>query len=308
MSGSSQIQTSGKSTRGRRRSSFFEGLFHYVDQPFRFAGKLTFVAFILGAFGSLTGAYVQYTAWRDEKNVARYNEDLKNSIATLSDLSSTLSAIMNLQQILFYTFREALETNVDADHDGFYFKNAKKVYEEYLPARTALRKNIDALVGKTKVFLDLPVDPGRAVLNAPDLVSNPLDISASNRSLLSDVKFDCKKHLPIPFSEKVVLKSEVETVTIDWYNTKHQLNTFYYCLEDLHFKIFEIRTWASGYKLLEEDRARIRGKMKSIEDDLNILSFRYNALIAVAISKVEEIRLRERPKSFLCHQVAWFCE
>jgi len=99
-------------------------LLHYVDRPFRAAGKLTFVAIILGAFGSLTGVYVQYTTWREEKNIARYNEDLKNSIATLSELSGTLSAIMNLQQLLFYNFQDALEANVEADQSSFSFKNA----------------------------------------------------------------------------------------------------------------------------------------------------------------------------------------
>src|SRR5262245_2648542 len=136
MAGSSQTQSSGKSTKDRRHPGFLRKLLHYVDRPVRAAGKLTFVAIILGAFGSLTTMYVQYTAWREEKNIARYNEDLKNSIATLSELSGTLSPIMNLQQILFYTFREALEKNLEADHNGFYFKNATQVYDEYLSTRT----------------------------------------------------------------------------------------------------------------------------------------------------------------------------
>jgi len=307
MAGSSQTQSSGKSTKDRRHPGFFRKLLHYVDRPFRAAGKLTFVAIILGAFGSLTGVYVQYTAWREEKNVARYNEDLKNSIATLSELSGTLSAIMNLQQLLFYNFQDALEANVEADQSSFSFKNANRMYDDYFSTRTALRKNIDALVGKTKVFLDLPADPEREISKPPDLVSNPLDISASNRSLLSAVNFDCRKQLPIPFSEKIVLTSEeAETLTIDWYNTKHHLNTFYFCLEDIHFKIFDIRRWASGIKLREEEKTP-KEERQSIEKDMKILSFRYNALIAVAISKVEGIRLRERPKKFLCHQTGWFC-
>ena len=166
----------------------------------------------------VVGMYVQYTAWREEKNIARYNEDLKNSIATLSELSGTLSPIMNLQQLLFYNFQDALEANVEADQSSFSFKNAYRMYDDYFSARTALRKNIDALVGKTKVFLDLPADPEREILKPPDLVSNPLDISASNRSLLSDVNFDCKKQLPIPFSEKIVLTSKgvkVEGIRFD---------------------------------------------------------------------------------------------
>src|SRR5215813_6894352 len=148
MAGSSQPHASGKSTKDRRHPGFFKVLLRYVDKPFRFAGKLTFVAFILGAFGSLTGMYVQYTAWREEKNIARYNEDLKNSIATLSELSGTLSPIMNLQQLLFYNFQDALEANVEADQSSFSFKNAYRMYDDYFSARTALRKNIDALVGK----------------------------------------------------------------------------------------------------------------------------------------------------------------
>src|SRR5262245_19637821 len=55
MVGSSQTQASGKSTKDRRHPGFFKVLLRYVDKPFRVAGKLTFVAFILGAFGSLTG-------------------------------------------------------------------------------------------------------------------------------------------------------------------------------------------------------------------------------------------------------------
>src|SRR5215813_6082541 len=156
MVGSSQTQASGKSTKDRRHPGFFKVLLRYVDKPFRVAGKLTFVAFILGAFGSLTGVYVQYTAWREEKNIARYNEDLKNSIATLSELSGTLSAIMNLQQILFYTFREALEKISKLITMVFTLKTPLRCMTNICPQGPLCGKISTRLLGRQKFSLICP--------------------------------------------------------------------------------------------------------------------------------------------------------
>jgi hypothetical protein len=213
----------------QRRRSWFGRLLVQLDQPFRFAGKLTVAGLIFGLFGSLVGAYAHYATWRDEQKLATYKEDLAHAIATFSETSTTLSAVMNLQQILFFTFTAALDAGKEDEENSFYAKNAKQSYDDYFTSRTALRKDIDSLAGKAEVFLDLPIDQLRDPVSAGALLMDPVRshpyFSASERNSLKHNGFDCDKHLPTPEAIKV------GEIVVDWQRAKHHVITFYFCLE-----------------------------------------------------------------------------
>ena len=290
----------------QRRRSWFERLLLQLDQPFRFAGKLTLAGLIFGLFGSLVGAYAHYATWRDEQKLATYKEDLAHAISTFSETSSTLSAVMNLQQILFFTFAAAVDASEADDQNSFLLKNAKQSYDDYFAARTGLRKDIDSIAGKAEVFLDLPVDESRDLVTVGALLTDPVRshpyLSASERNTLKRNGFDCGKHLPTPEAIKV------GEIIIDWQRAKHHVVTFYFCLEKLHYDIMPIREWALMGKMAETDKARIKEKMQSINDSLDYQLIRFNEFNALSMSKIEQIRLRNRPKGFLCHQLGVRCD
>lgn len=288
------------------RRSLFERLLLQLDEPFRFAGKLTLAGLIFGLFGSMIGAYAHYATWRDEQKLATYKEDLARAIDTFSDTSSTLSAVMNLQQILFFTFAGAVDAGKEDDQNSFFAKNAKQTHDDYFTSRTALRKDIDSIAGKAEVFLDLPIDDSRDPITVGALLTDSVRshpyLSASERNTLKSNGFDCGKHLPTPDAIKV------GDVVIDWQRAKHHVVTFYFCLEKLHYDIRPIREWAVIGKMAEADKARIKEQIQSINDGIDYQLIRFNEFSALSMNKIEQIRLRNRPKGFLCHQLGVRCD
>src|SRR5262249_14896549 len=105
--------------REKRLWDWVKSAFVALDKPFRFAGTLSLVGIIIGIIGTSIGMYFQYTAWREEKELTRYKEDFTNATVAFSELSQTFSSVMNLQQILFYLYREALDDGKDGDRTGF---------------------------------------------------------------------------------------------------------------------------------------------------------------------------------------------
>jgi hypothetical protein len=52
----------------------------------------------LGLIGTFVAAYMQYNAWRDEKNITRYREELSSAMAVFSEIAGPLSSMINLQE------------------------------------------------------------------------------------------------------------------------------------------------------------------------------------------------------------------
>lgn len=67
------------------------------DRPFRFAAHLA----IFGLIGTIIGSYFQYTSWREEKILTRHESELKSAIDAHTEIIAALSAVMNLQSMLF---------------------------------------------------------------------------------------------------------------------------------------------------------------------------------------------------------------
>ena len=60
--------------------------------------------------------------------------------------------------------------------------------------------------------------------------------------------------------------------------------------------------------MAEADKARIKEQMQSINDGIDYQLIRFNEFSALPMSKIEQIRSRNRPKGFLCHQLGVRCD
>jgi hypothetical protein len=303
------------------------GLLLSLDKPFRFAGKLT----SLGAVGVILAAVIQYSSWRDEKNLARHKEELDSAIATFSEISGALSAAMNLQQILFFT-HDAVHDAKDAKDDqkiNMLVMNGRDILNQYMKLRTTLRENIDVLTAKADLFIDRPTTPdAKRVEPGPEVPQ-----VTSNRDVLRKNKYDCERDMP---SSRTVM---VGSIPIDWSLTRWHVATFYYCLEEIHSALLPVRVWASveankdGAKADEkkagaalysknDDQGGIApgstkidvhpklsdGNADTIIPDFDRQTTRLNEFMAKSIRKIEEIRLKTKENGFFRHQLCPICE
>jgi hypothetical protein len=280
-----------------------------LDQPFRFAANLT----SLGLVSVAVASGVQYSSWRDEKNLVRHQEELSHAISNFSEISGTLSAVVNLQQMLYFTYKGALG-DVDETEKQYLSKAGKAIVLDYTVLRTALRKSVDVLTAKADLFIDRPTrsDSQRVVSNSADQEPQVF----SNRDMWRNNGMDCKKHLP----QKELIT--VGKLTVDWTQTRTHVAMFYYCLEEVHLSIYQIRVWASQIagddapstmppdnKSKAESRADTLSEhtMKEIEDAFILETRRLNEFITLATLKIEQIRLRAKENGFFRHPFCFFC-
>jgi hypothetical protein len=273
----------------------FKRLVFTLDKSYRFATNFA----LIGLIGTVIGSYFQYNAWRDEKALARYQDELASSIATFSEVAGALSAVMNLQQILFYSYKNAAGFLGPIDDQTRFFlsESAKEQAKEYFAARTSLRKNIDVLAGKTSLFIDRPVETDERRV---ELLKQP-EYVVSDRDSLRSEGFTCQLNLP----RSDPRFEELKTRSIDWNSARDQVATFYWCLDEIHNEMLFVRVWAQSGKIADGDKdncARQHMMWKS-QHDIELQTVRLNALIAVSTKKIEQLRLRDRPRGFLAH---WF--
>jgi hypothetical protein len=277
------------------RSSTLQKFFMWLDRPYRFATNLAF----FGLLGTVLGAYFQYNSWRDEKTLARYQDELSTASSTFSEVAQALSSVMNLQQILFYSYKNALDYYgpVNERTRTYLSDSAKRTYENYFVARTALRQNIDILSGKAALFLDRPIESDDQRV---EMLMNTTFV-VSNRDKLEEEGFQCPIHLPDLVQRKVALK----TMVIDWNSARQHIGTFYYCSDAIHYQMLFIRMWAQSGAVDNEDNEKVRNEIDAIDKNLKLQTDRLNAFISISLEKIELLRLRGRPKGFLRHQ--FFC-
>lgn len=287
-----------------RRSYFrtLQNFFKQLDRPYRFATNLAF----FGLLGTIVGAYFQYNSWRDEKTLARYHEELATANATFSELASALSSVMNLQQMLFYTHRDAHDTWDDGTYI-YLSDNAKRVYENYFSARTALRQNIDILSGKAALFIDRPLDSDEKRIEKLAESKTLAEIKklaetnfvVSNRDILSREGLNCAEHMPNRDQP-----TQLKSITIDWTSVRQQVAAFYFCSDAIHYSLLPIRIWAqSGDHIQDIDD--FHPKNPAFKCELERQALRLNAIILTSLKKIEALRLKGLPRGFFRHQ--FFC-
>jgi hypothetical protein len=300
-------------------TSGFARLLLLLDQPFRFLANLT----SLGLISVLVAALIQYSSWRDDKQLSRHKEELSNAISSFSEIAGFLSATMNLQQMLYYTYKNAVGAfgPVEQQQSNYLLMSAKSILAEYTTSRTSLRKSVDVLIGKSDLFIDRPTR-SEAQRIVPNVAKTDELLVFSNRDVLRDHGFICSKHLSQPEPTKLA------NLSIDWTQTRNHVATFYYCLEEIHSEIFPVRVWTAtagerggktpdektpGEKTPDErtpEKLAIqlsKEQRKQIEDDIDIQTRRLHDFIAVTTGKIEEMRLRTKDDGFLRHQFCFFC-
>jgi hypothetical protein len=304
-----EAPTGSTATGERPARSGFAGLLLSLDRPFRFVANLT----SLGVVSVVVAALIQYSAWRDDKQLTRHKEELASAISNFSEIAGFLSAAMNLQQILYFTHKNAAGAfgSVDPQRLNYLSVSAKSILADYTASRLTLRKNVDVLIGKSDLFIDRPArtEAQRSVAN----VAKTDDLLVfSNRDILRGQGFRCSEHLSQP---KPI---NLNTLSIDWQQTRNHVGTFFYCLEDLHSEIIDIRVWAHAIEVQrvgqsDEPTAPKPAvqlsdtKMKQIEHGFDLQTRRLNDFIAVTTARIEEMRLRTKDNGFFRHQFCFFC-
>jgi hypothetical protein len=201
---------------------------------------------------------------------------------------------MNLQQIIFFVHRDAHDTGDDKTYT-YLSENAKRIHETYFLARTALRQNIDILSGKAALFIDRPIESDEQRVQQ----LGESNFVVSNRENLIDEEFSCAKHMPNRNQP-----TRLKNIVIDWDSVRHQIGTFYFCSEAIHYSLLPLRMWAqSGVHNQEIDD--FHKSNPAFKENLDRQSTRLSILISMSLEKIERLRLRGRPKGFFRHQ--FFC-
>jgi hypothetical protein len=285
--------------RTSRFARFTKKLF-FAEETVVFLKNLSIVGLVGGVIGTAVGSYFQYVSWREEQNIARYKEDFAAATAVFGDVANTLSTVVNLQQIVYFTFRDAVDAGVEGDDDAFQTKSARDIYKSYVDARNALRERIDALARKMEIYIDWPSDRNRdpTVRKSAD----PL-----NSHSLGEYDFDCAKYLPDSASieslkvDSVPKPNTAASLQVDWRSTKHHIVAFQYCFETVHRLIFAARQWASKSPVAPEMKDKIIRDREKTQIAFDQLVERLNAFMMLTMWRIQDIRLRYQTKSYICH-------
>src|SRR5215469_5808465 len=228
--------------------------------------------------------------------------------AVFGDVASTVSTAVNLQQILYFTFRDAADAGVDKNDDAFQTKTARDTYKSYLDARNALRERIDALARKMEIYVDWPSDRNRdpTVQRSAD----PL-----NSHSLGEYDFDCAKYLPNSTSietlkvDPIPKPDTTASLQVDWRSTKHHIVALQYCFETVHRLILAARQWAAKSPVTPEMMNKIIRDREKVQAAFDQLVERLNAFMMLTMWRIQDIRLRYQTKNYLCHlfPVARWC-
>jgi hypothetical protein len=272
----------------------------FAEETVVFFKHLSILGLVGGVIGTAVGSYFQYVSWREEQNIARYKEDFATATAVFGDVASTLSTAVNLQQILYFTFRDAVDAGVDKNDDAFQTKTARDTYKSYLEARNALRERIDALARKMEIYVDWPSDRNRdpTVQRSAD----PL-----NSHSLGAYDFDCAKYLPNSTSietlkvDSIPKPDTTASLQVDWRSTKHHIVALQYCFETVHRLILAARQWAAKSSVTPEMMNKIIRDREKIQAAFDQLVERLNAFMMLTMWRIQDIRLRYQTKNYLCH-------
>jgi hypothetical protein len=252
---------------------------------------------LVGLLGTVIGSYFQYVSWREEQNIARYKQDFDAASATFTDVSRVLSTASNLQQMVYFTFKDAVDSKQETAKDGFLMKSGSTIYQSYVDARRSLREGIDVLARRLEIYIDWPSDSKRDPAHVRILTADPMD-----GHLLGVYDFDCDKHMPGATSLDTAKTEFLEVsnrppLRIDWGSTKHQIIMFQYCFEASHRAILAARQWASQTTVDPAEKVRLLDDPQKIGDALDRQVVRLSALMALSMSRIEDIRLRYQTKN-----------
>src|SRR5258708_34995251 len=185
---------------------------------------------IVGLIGTIVGSYFQYVSGREKQTIAPYKEVFAAATEVFASTASGLSTAMNLQQLVYFTYRDAIDSGADSNDDAFQTKSGRAIYKDYVDARTSLRENIDTFAHKMEIYIDWPSDRGRDP--TVQISNDPL-----NSHSVGSYDFDCDKFFPDYHSTNTLMpvsipkKDSGTALQVDWRSTKHHVVTFQYCFQ-----------------------------------------------------------------------------
>ena len=221
-----------------------------INNQFHFFVSLPVVTVV----GSLLAGHFQYLSTYQDKVNTQAQQEMAAAETAFTEISTTFSKAITLQQFLFFNYRDAIKAKTTATIAALETKNARAIYPKYDELRMSIRENIDLLARKVEMSLDWPSDTDRDAANVGTIGRDPM-----SRLKLGAYNFDCgedhsmpnfhpgKSHVDLPPPQEMLKDNpNAQPLGVDWYSAKHQLLTLYYCFEVTHRRITVARQWAAN--------------------------------------------------------------
>ena len=276
-----------------------------INEKFHFFVSLPVVTLI----GSSLAGHFQYQADYQDKVNAEAKQQVSAAEKTYAEVAATFAKAITLQQIIFFDYRDALAGNNDGDDKALETKNARAIFPVYDQLRISLRENIDLMARKVELDLDWRSDPNRDAAQTTEIGTDTL-----TRLSLGYYNFECEKDGPMPSFKpalaQIVLPTTEEMhrtnrnakpLRIDWFSTKHQLLTMYYCFEVAHRRIVAARQWAGNSPVDPAEKAKFIATRATIQINLNREAIRLNSFMTLGANRIELIQVKFRPLPSYCH-------
>ncbi len=302
--------------------SWFERINAYI---FYFKGAPAFGLIVTALF-----AYFQYLSNYENKVREISKDDLAAATSVFLELSNKLASAMTLQQMLYFTF--STTQGKKPEETSLQTRTAPEIYKTYSAARTELRQNISVYARRAEIFMDWPSDLDRDPAKEKNLPSDPITKSgigeqkvqqtaaghqdsggADMVNLIGTYNFDCDQMFPVSHDLSYLGELTLprpgsltnsaylpEQIVVNWGSLKHQLVTLQYCFERIHDKLKRTREWA--YLIDTPDKIKPDfHESELIREKLDNQVARFNFFVALAMRRIQDIRIKYRPNGFLCY-------
>ena len=276
-----------------------------IGEKFHFFVSLPIVT-VLGS--SLAGHFQYQSDYQDKVN-AEAKQQVSAAETTYAQVAATFSKAITLQQILFFDYRDAIDNKMDGDDNALETKNARAIFPTYDDLRMQMRENIDLLARKVELDLDWSSDPERDAAQKTEIGTD-----AVTRLAFGYYNFECEKdgpmpsfkpslsHITLPTTDEMRKNNRnAKPLRIDWFSTKHQLLTMYYCFEVAHRRLIAARQWAGKSPVDRAEKEKFENTKTTIQLNLNREAIRLNAFITLAAHRIEMIQVKFRPLPSYCH-------
>ncbi|MFH3479688.1 hypothetical protein [Xanthobacter variabilis] len=243
----------------------------------------------------------QYSRWQAEQSLARTAADFQAATTTFAAISSELARINTLQEILFFTYRDAV-TKPNTANAEFLAARGKELFALYEIGRVDLRAKMDSYIFDARRHLDWPsAATTPALLTDKGMDRDPLGYGQLKRSAARG-EFDCirEKSMPQSSDGQVFTPSDFKDFSVDWNSSTHHLVVFGYCFRVLNELLEPARIWAAGLDSSGKTPSPMTSEqMDAISTQLDNQVHRLNGFSALGITQVERSRARAKPPGFL---------
>lgn len=250
---------------------------------------------------ALVSSYFQHSRWIVEQRLARTAADFQAASTTFATISSELARVNTLQEILFFTYRDAV-TKPNAANAEFLAARGKELFAQYEKGRVELRAKMDSYIFDARRHLDWP-SAGKppALLAEKGVNRDPLGYGLLKQSAARG-EFDCIREKSMPQASKgqAFITSPFTGFSVDWNSSTHHLVVFGYCFRVLNELIEPARIWAAGLDGNGKPPAPMTSEqIASITTQLDNQLHRLNGFSALGITQVERSRAASEPSGFL---------